>query len=102
MAKLHTRSNLLNQLGTLNKAISRWEVDESDEVYTQYGTLRIKKIEDFLSQAIEEFIDGTADESADVAPVAKLLMIRIDQFALAYAKYLRSLNSLDSAPPIRN
>ena len=99
MAKLITRSNLLNQLSTLNKAITRWEADEADEVYTQYGTLRIKKIEGYLSQAIEAFIDGTADESADVAPDAKLLMIRIDQFAMAYAKYLRSLNSLDSPNP---
>jgi hypothetical protein len=99
MAKLITRSNLLNQLNTLNKAIAKWEADESDEVYTRYGTLRIKKLEGYLSEALEAFIDGTADEGCDVAPDARLLMIRIDQFALVYMKYQRSLNQQDSPNP---
>ncbi len=99
MAKLITRRSVLNHLSTLNEAITRWEADESDEVYTRYGTLKIKKLEGYLSDAIEAFIDATADEGCDVAPDARLLMIRIDQFAIAYMKYIRSLNQQDSPNP---
>jgi hypothetical protein len=87
MAKAITLPFLLERFARLQDAVKQWEHDESSESIVKWGMSTIKVVSDRLRSEIEFFLDGTADESKEVNVDARPIMLAIDTFAMAYAKF---------------
>jgi hypothetical protein len=86
-----TRAAVQLAFQALLSEVTAWENDQSKELEVDYQGGQTKGFSASLEQAVEQFLDATADAGLEVDIDAKPIVIQIDGLAEAYTKFKQAL-----------